>query len=176
MDTLPRLMASDPQLIQPKRLAEGQERLTGELSLVAFERLKGIISRTRGQVAYHLAFNKNEEGYITIVGELDAVVTLTCQRCLKPMEKALHSDISVAIVANKAEAERLPPHFEPLILIDGQLSLLEFIEDEVLLCLPMAPMHASEDCPAGGRFERVAQDKYRPFAALKDLNLKKSKS
>ncbi len=68
----------------------------------------------------------------------------------------------------------MPDRYEPLILTDEQLSLSKLIEDEVLLSLPMAPMHEPEECPAGGLFEKQAMDRHKPFTVLKDL--KKSKS
>ena len=75
-----------------------------------------------------------------------------------------------------------------MVVEDGYSSLTELVEDELLLALPVAPVHAVEQCPAGDRFgtkettpkqgvsnysegsrTTQASERPNPFAVLADL-------
>jgi uncharacterized protein len=56
---------------------------------------------------------------------------------------------------------------EPVIAQNGQVSLATLIEEELLLALPLAPMHRDSDCVA--RSEPQAETRQKPFAGLRDL-------
>jgi uncharacterized protein len=100
-----------------------------------------------------------------------ALVGLTCQRCLAPMEQLLEIDRPLRFVASEAEAEALDAELEEDVLeLPRFLNLIELIEDEFLLALPLVPMH--ERCPAplvapGADPAEEAAPADHPFAALK---------
>lgn len=140
-----------PKFIQPVRLcrqapAEGVplsgEILISELSDICDE-LKGS-STTPVKVA--LTFRVDEEGYCYISGQIAADVPLTCQRCLQPMRLPLQSAIMVSPVASYEEAKRLPERYEPLLMTEGEVTLAEWIAEELHLALPLVPRHADPRC------------------------------
>lgn len=78
---------------------------------------------------------------------LHGAAWLECQRCLAPYEQAFDIEAAYRIVATEAQAEEFPLDEEELDVIVGsrQFDLVELIEEELLLSLPLVPKH--ELCP-----------------------------
>ncbi len=104
----------------------------------------------------------------------EATLPMTCQRCMEPVAVALSADRWFRFVADEATAEMEDEEAEEDVLaIDDALNLRELIEDELLLALPVVPMHAQ--CPvdvrssaADAAFRDAAKPEH-PFAALEQL-------
>lgn len=81
---------------------------------------------------------------LTVRGEVE----LTCQRCLNGMRHEVDVDRVVHLARNESELERLDalPDSDA-ILVGETLDLVGVLEDEVLLSLPLAAMHAEGECP-----------------------------
>jgi uncharacterized protein len=103
-----------------------------------------------------------------------ASVPLTCQRCMAAVSTALEVDQWYRFVdseevamAEDDEAE------EDLLVMAPQFDLLALLEDELLMALPLVPMH--ESCPvtpvfsAGDPAVEAAEAKPNPFAVLGQL-------
>jgi uncharacterized protein len=56
------------------------------------------------------------------------------------------------------------------LVADAKMQVIELIEDEVLLALPLAPKHAGEDCVANDMMTELK--KPSPFQALQSLKRK----
>jgi len=75
-----------------------------------------------------------------------ATVHLTCQRCLQPMAQDLGVDRTIRFVPGEDQAEQLDEELEEDVLaLPRTLDLAELIEDELILALPIVPMHVA--CP-----------------------------
>jgi uncharacterized protein len=72
---------------------------------------------------------------------------LECQRCLTPYEQAFDIDAIYRLVATEEEAEEFPLDDDEVDVIVGsrQFDLVDLIEEELLLSLPLVPKH--EVCP-----------------------------
>ena len=78
--------------------------------------------------------------------EATATASLTCQRCLKPVQE--HLDVSrwFHFVGSEDEAATLDADSEDDVLaLTRHLDARELVEDELLLALPLVPRH--EVCP-----------------------------
>ena len=99
-------------------------------------------------------------------------VSLSCQRCLKPVQEALTLERSIQFVPDEAAAAELDADAEHDVLeLTRSLDLAELIEDELLLALPLVPRH--EVCPEPlprplGEPDAVSE-RPNPFAALAAL-------
>ena len=109
---------------------------------------------------------------------------LPCQRCLQPCGNAIDESARVVIVRD--EDEEVPGGYEPFAAVPEQLSLTALVEEQVLLALPLVPMHDAGD-PAcrtgigavvlplaaataeGPAAEAAAEEKQTPFANLREL-------
>ena len=115
---------------------------------------------------------------------------LECQRCLAPYKQAFNVDATYRIVNTEAEAEEFPLDEDEVDVIVGSthFDLIDLIEEDLLLSLPLVPKH--DVCPevheslvsgvageegegdeAGedGAEEGGEPDRPNPFAALEAL-------
>jgi len=99
----------------------------------------------------------------------DADVVLQCQRCLLPLDEAVHVDRRFRFVADEDAAAALDDEIEDEVLaLPRTLDLRDLVEDEMLLALPLVPRH--DICPEKipmqfGDVEEV-EEKAHPFASL----------
>jgi uncharacterized protein len=110
----------------------------------------------------------------TAVAELamSGAATLECQRCMKPMQLALQTAARVALIASEEEAGGVPADLEPVLAPGGRISIGELITEELLLTLPIVPLHEGAGCvtgPAPITDGEGAGETHRPFARLAEL-------
>lgn len=108
---------------------------------------------------------------------VQAQVSQSCQRCLQPVELPLHIDRWFRFVRDEELAASLDAESDDDVLsLGGRLDLLELVEDELLLELPLVPRH--EECPqplpmgtssADAEDEAPSDERPHPFAALAAL-------
>lgn len=158
--------------IDPIQLAEKGARLTGELPLSGMHRLVKMCADEQGSVSVDLHFERDlSDGLRLMRGRIDARIGVICQRCMERFEVGLTTEPQL-ILLRPGEHEHLVETGDALI-IDQPVTLGELVEDELLLEVPMVPMHASDACPARSF---VAADKpeqretrANPFSALGKL-------
>ena len=101
-------------------------------------------------------------------------VTLQCQRCLQPMAETLVLDRWFRFVGSEDEAERLDEDSEEDVLVmSRRFDLLELLEDELILALPLVPRHETcpQPLPMSAGADEVGDETApeNPFAALAAL-------
>jgi uncharacterized protein len=78
---------------------------------------------------------------------VSGAATLACQRCLQAMTEPVSSSVRVALIAAEADASRVAEHLEPVLALGGRITVGELVEEELLLALPIVPLHAqASDC------------------------------
>lgn len=183
------MLARLPVEVNPYRLIEQRRNLHGELALKQLPRLQEYLFDAEGTIRVELIFDKNDLGLPVIRGVIQAPLILQCQRCLTAIQYPLHSDIDIVLIRNDAEADRLDEGYDTWLVEDERIFLQDFIEDELLLALPYAPMH--DDCEASkplieitpeafaaqqaafdqestAKMDTETDKKTNPFALLKD--------
>ncbi len=83
--------------------------------------------------------------HIAVQGEM----VLTCQRCMGDLPHGIVLDRRLHLARDEAELERLEEALGldgEVILAGGKLNLVELVEDEVLLGLPLVPKHELGEC------------------------------
>jgi len=182
-----------PREIDPYRLVEQGRELVGRLPVTDFSRLQDMLfyktadDRKRDKTALNvtLVFDRTETGLPMVKGKIECDLDLHCQRCLKAVNMPFETDLAVVFVTTDVQAETLQEGFDTWLVEDNNLFLQDFIEDEILLALPVVVSHEEhekcqpareliealpEDAVADGSEDK--QEKENPFAALKDLKLK----
>jgi uncharacterized protein len=101
-------------------------------------------------------------------------VSLTCQRCMVAVSTALEVDQWYRFVESEEVAMAEDDESEEdLLVMVPQFDLLALLEDELLMALPLVPMH--ETCPvtpvfsAGDPAVEAVEAKPNPFAVLSQL-------
>jgi uncharacterized protein len=176
----------DPHRLDVKAFAKATGSLSGQDLLSKYERLMDEAKGQGGDRA--LAWQARGElsvgasGFQQIWLHLRASVALplTCQRCLGPIDIQVSVDRSFRFVATEAQAQAEDETAEEDVLaLQRDFNLIELVEDELLMALPVVPRH--EVCPT--EVKLVAQDpdfelesavKPNPFAVLAKLQPGKS--
>lgn len=100
-----------------------------------------------------------------------AGVQLICQRCLQPFEFELESSAHLVLAKDEESADQLDELLvdEEVDVIVGSsaLNVVDLIEDEVLLALPISPRH--DVCGSGLSMASDDKSTLSPFAVLKNL-------
>ena len=107
--------------------------------------------------------------------QVQAALPMECQRCLTPMDALLEVDRSFRFVPDEATAEAEDEGSEEDVLVlTRSLDLRALIEDELLMALPLVPMH--EVCPEAPTlatktegFDATEAEQPHPFASLAAL-------
>ncbi len=162
-----------PEQIDPFRLARQRRVITGELPLHRMKRLEPLVSDASGGVAnVALEFGTDDMGVKFVHGRVTAALGMTCQRCLQPILQNVDAQFSLGLVTTRREADLLPPHYDPLLVEQDHIPLVDVVEDELLLALPIVAMHEEGACSAAhGAHEVVPEDMKQksPFAILEQL-------
>ncbi len=136
-----------PDRIEPWRLAEQGETLEGRLKLDSLPRLAPLLANANGEAAFVLTFGKDERRRLLIMLNVDADLTLECQRCLSDMVLKIESKTCLTPVRGLLEAEQLPEALDPLMIEEGEyLDIAQLIEDELMLGIPSSPRHEEPHC------------------------------
>jgi len=167
-----------PVTVDPYRTA--QQRLDFNTSVEA-RLLKRITEATAGEPSdakVSISFGKDSQGLIVIEGSVSLDVNLECQRCGEIFTQACETEFRYSPVKNDSAAEDLPDAYEPIELdANGEINPISFIEDEVIVNLPLVALHPEEDCsvnPNEMTFGTIepADKQPNPFASLADLKRK----
>lgn len=168
----------DPRRLDVRRLAEEGAELAAEDQLTGYLRL----SVETGDVATDRAVHWSARGELRNPQHLhpdvwlhlqaSAELPLVCQRCLQPVDVPLTVDRSFRFVADETTAAAEDDEAEEdLLALSGSFDLLELVEDELLMEMPLAPRH--EVCPQAVTmsavdpgFEAAQAARENPFAVL----------
>lgn len=177
-------MSSQSLLIDNVALAKRKEHLAGSLSIADCSRLAELLvsqapdissASKLKEASNHDVISFSLDGATNAVGQhflhlsIDSSLTTCCQRCLELMQINLNlnfhyliSDID-ATDTEAFEVEDIDDY--DLQEASQTMSLLELIEDEIIMALPIAPTHDA-DC---AKLSMQSGDKPNPFAVLKGL-------
>jgi uncharacterized protein len=168
------MSAARSDLVNAVELAGRSATLERSLDLARLPRLveAGALEGTRAEA--RLTFGKFEKR-TTVEVSVEGSLVLPCQRCLRPCECPLDETSRLIVVAD--DTEEVPGGFEPVLGDAERLSVTELVEEQVLLGMPLVPMH-EEGSPCARDAARarpltpdveVPVDRQRPFANLRQL-------
>lgn len=150
----------------------------GSAPLAAFERLAASLTDNEGHCRYRLAFDRDRFGTAIVEVEADADLPLICQRSLQRFLYPVRIRQTLGLVRSEQEEAALPEDVEAVLVgAEGELTLLDVVEDELILALPVVPLDPTSSIdPLVEAAEEAEPDEPRsnPFAALAALKHKPS--
>ncbi len=167
-----------PLAVDAIRTAQKRLDYSGIYTASQVTRVAASVVSIDSDVQTSLSFDIDNLRLAVINGQSDLTVTLECQRCGKTFEHQVHATYCFSPVRNDEQAEALPEAYEPIEVDEfGEVDLLAMIEDEIILSLPVVPVHESEHCEVSDAdmvFGKLPAEveKPNPFAVL--ASLKKS--
>jgi uncharacterized protein len=168
--------APSPDRVDVELLAAEGASIERRYRLQELPRLLELLATPDGEASARFAFAKVADGVVGCRLELEAVVTLECQRCLEPFQQALSSTARLAFVAGEDDAALAPEDYEAVPLEGARVDLRALVEDELLLSLPIVAMHGGGTrCAETARHavtethDEPEAKTHQPFAQLQDL-------
>ncbi len=102
---------------------------------------------------------------------VDARLPVACQRCLNAMSVQLKLEFDY-LIAHSEPAEFDENDELDWLEISQSMSILDLIEDELLIAMPIAPSHSTQHLHECVQHSMQSGEKPNPFAVLKSLNNK----
>ena len=163
-----------PPHVDPRKLADRAATLQGELPLAQLSRLCDPLADDAGNVSATFRFERDERNAVVIHSLLEVEVKMVCQRCLDLVSLPIRSECDYAVVKEGANTQAVPKDYDVLELGEDPLDLLALVEEELLLALPIVPVHDPKDCqqPAGANEPEPSEDEVtrsNPFSVLAQL-------
>jgi uncharacterized protein len=162
-----RLM-SEQATIDSVEFARSGRRLQGDVALADMARLRESLGSGGEVLHYVLSGTLSEKGHPQLVCEVDGVLNLVCQRCMELLTFPLSTRSVLELVG---EGGALPPLEDEDDTVDSipadvAMDVLALVEDEVLLSLPVAPMHDAGGCGIASPYKA---SRANPFEVLSTL-------
>ena len=171
----------DAQHLNIEAFAKAGGALSGTEALARFERLQDEAQGvgTQNLVKFTATGVMRPEGaageQVWLALTAEVALPQTCQRCLGPVDVPVSFEREFLFVASEeVAAVEDEESEEDVLVLSRDFNLLELIEDELLMALPVVPKH--EVCPgnvklqvADSDFVEESQEKPNPFAVLEQL-------
>jgi uncharacterized protein len=111
--------------------------------------------------------------HVAMDGSLNGFVTMTCQRCMRPVRLNVSDKFQLVIVDDEADEQGDDGSgYEPIVADPARLDMRWIAEEQALLCVPLVPKHEDVNCAGGelpGAVDPKSTSSQRPFADLKKL-------
>ena len=164
-----------PKQVDPCKCAIQRSDYQGVMAAESMARLNETVVEILDEINVGLRFEIDAQGLTFFHGDISTKVSLECQRCNEPFDYEIEQSFSFTPIKEGQSVEDIPEAYDPVELNEhGEINLLELFEDEIILSIPIVPMHAPEDCKVTegemsyGEVE-PEQERPNPFAVLKEL-------
>ena len=164
-----------PNRVNIRKAVTRSARYAGELSAAQLPQFSALLDDVNQRINVVVGFGEDDEGWQYADVELQAVVTLECQRCLGKVALPLDSRSRLGLVHSDEQAKHLPSGYEPLIAVD-EVDLWEVAAEELALALPVVAYHPEGECSPPGEAQQQKEDsepstgrRENPFSVLSTL-------
>ena len=154
--------------------ARNGQQISGEVPVAELPRLMGVLENPQGTLRYSVQGVVDKQGnpalHISVAGQCQ----LRCQRCLNGLAYPVRLDTRL-LLRDQASLDALDDNVAGTeqeefdsILADVHLNVLDLLEEEILLSLPIAPKHELGACQVTDG-ENAHREEKNPFAVLAKL-------
>lgn len=168
-----------PLTVDPVKDAQRRLDYQGYYAASQLSRLAESVGKVLSDAQVTLSFYIDPQKLVVMKGRATVDVELICQRCNEPFVHTLDCEFCYSPIANLDQADVLPEIYEPIEFNEfGEIDLVGAIEDELIIALPLVPMHSSEHCEVSvaeqvfGELPEELAKKPNPFAVLANLKQK----
>ena len=153
-------------IINNLEFAQSHQTLLSEVKVLNCERLAELLTPNLNdaQIRFELTGAAKQLRNPSLKLHIDAQLPVICQRCLDEMQVQLSLDFTY-LVCQTLPIETDENDETDWLEATADMNLQDLIEDELLLAMPVAPMHA-HDC---SKQSMQSGEKPNPFAVLKGL-------
>jgi uncharacterized protein len=148
--------------------------ISGEVQIAELPRLLDILENPQGILSYTVQGGVDKQGTHFLDVSVAGQCRLRCQRCLNGLDYPLRLDTRL-LLRDQASLDALDDNVAggeeeefDSILADTHLNVLDLLEEEILLSLPIAPKHELGACQVTDSGNAHREEK-NPFAVLAKL-------
>lgn len=179
----PAMSRDFPDWIDVDRAAHARRQFAGRARLEWLQRALDQLElpASEDEIEFEIRAFVDDQAQPRLSVAIHGRVPMRCQRTLKRYWQPVDSRSEVAVVASESELARLPDALEPKLVPNGRVRLMELVEDELLLALPLVPRDPSSqpvERTVGNWIDsssKADSNRQSPFAALEALKHEKSK-
>lgn len=136
-----------PNYIEPYKLVDRNITFEGNIPLTDLPRLHEALASDKAEIEVTVAFERGKQNQVLMNMTLIATMELVCQRCLDIMTFTTSNIYHYMFMHNERGQIMLPEGYDALELgAKDPFDLKVLIEDELLLALPIIPIHEVNDC------------------------------
>ena len=149
--------------------------MRGRIAVAGLERVLPSLISDQGELQVELDFGKDQDGTYFLAGTIQGEIILCCQRCMEGLTLPLDIRFRLGLLRDGGQVDSLSDRFEPLVVTAEPAYIADIVSDEVLLALPIVPLHKdSDECHAYMKAYKPPQGEQRenPFAVLAGLKHK----
>ena len=168
-----------PVSIDPIRAASSLLSYEGLIPGKQLKRLNELCAGGCSDVTVSLECGVDIQGIVYLKGKAVTELTLNCQRCMTLYTTKVTVEFNFTPYGNEIEIDELPDAYDPIECNEiGEVRLHQLIEDELIIAMPLIPMHADDSCGKGdqdivvGEIEPSQEERPNPFAVLEKLKSK----
>jgi uncharacterized protein len=160
---------SIPQHVKASLGLSRHAHYAGAVDTELLARLQPELAQTGQPLQVELGLERDAVGQ-WLRGSVRGELWLTCRRCLGGFEWPVDLAIDLRLVQSEDEEQQVLQDSDPYRVEDDRLPLLEIVEDEMLLALPMMPRcgNCAETVSAAAEpvAEEAVERRPNPFAEL----------
>lgn len=162
---------SEQAVVNNLEFARHGSMLQGGLAIAELERLQALLFSNQGTLHYTLSGKTGAKGESLLECSIDGKLVLQCQRCLEALEYPLHVVSTLRVVKGLTQFDDVGDEDETVdsIPASAEMNVAALIEEEILLNLPISPLHAPEACREQKGAKSVNGERTNPFGALAAL-------
>lgn len=142
----------------------------GVIECKSLDRLVEKLKTDQGEISVEFEFADSGYDNPILKGQLETILTVECQRCLKSLKLPLKLEFKLLVDAPDELVHE--SNLESICSEDGAIDIFEVVEEELILGLPLIATHEDKLC---NEFWRSQDDmpevavKENPFSVLRKL-------
>lgn len=145
---------------------KGRE-ISGEVPVAELPRMADLLTDLEGKISYTLCGLEGDDGKPMLELALQGTCNLRCQRCMQALAYPISLVSRLRLVSEgEHDGSDIEDDEADSIPAEKRLDVLDLLEEELLLSLPIAPKHENGECRMA--VEEVGK-KTSPFAVLASL-------
>ncbi len=164
-----------PEFIDPINAVNHNKQFVGRVNQSRLKRLVELIGSADRDVQVELNFYYDRVlKFPAFTMKLETVLELQCQRSLEMFDLLIQSEVTGVFTESLVLTEDLPAEIEVFELTEDKMSSFNWVEEELLLSVPLAPINDSSSMQYNNESASVIADddsaeKTNPFAILQTL-------
>jgi uncharacterized protein len=167
-----------PDYVDARKIFAQRAHISGTVPLARFTRFCELLADCRGELKVSLQFGLDERHRRIVEGSIETSVSVVCQRCLEHTNVQLQESFKLGVVESEAQIERLPDDVDPWLTTDARLTLVDILEEQLILAMPIVSYHLeacsfvlgkTSEGTAERKTDSAVESDDNPFAVLKKL-------